>query len=170
MADLSFDVVADWTGLGRGGVGQIAAGNRTYEFSVPTQMGGRGVGSSPEELLTSAVCACFTSTLFALLPKAHLPASKLTVAAKGKVTEFPGERARFAEICVSPTVHDGEIGRLEEYAALACKARDCCFIGRTLRGNVSYVVGQVSVEGGPGAERIVATCSVWPAPEIAGAA
>ncbi len=167
MADLTFGVVSNWTGLGNVGLGEIAANNRTYEFSVPTEMGGRGAGTSPEELLTSAVCTCFTSTLFALLSRARLPATKLTVAAQGKVVGYPGKDARFAEIRVSPTVHDGDTSRLEEYAKFACQARDRCFIGRTLRGNVAYIVGEVSVESGRSAERMVAQCSVWPTPVMA---
>ncbi len=167
MADLTFGVVSNWTGLGSAGIGQIAANDRTYEFSVPTEMGGRGVGTSPEELLTSAVCTCFTSTLFALLSKARLPAAKLTVGAQGKVTGYPGKDAHFAEIRVSPTVHGGDTRRLEEYAKFACQARDRCFIGRTLRGNVAYMVGEVSVESGQGTEHLVAQCSVWPTPVIA---
>lgn len=164
MADLTFAVVASWTGLGEAGTGQLAVDERKYEFSVPTEMGGRGVGTSPEELLTSAVCTCFTSTLFALLSRARLPAAKLTVAAQGKVTGYPGKDAHFAEIRVSPTVHDGDTSRLEEYAKFACQARDRCFIGRTLRGNVAYTVGEVSVESGQGGERTIARCSVWPTP------
>lgn len=165
MADLTFVVVADWAGLGETGVGQLAVDERTYEFSVPRVMGGRGVGTSPEELLTFAVCTCFTSTLFALLSRARLPATKLTVAAQGKVTGFPGRDARFAEVRVNPTVRGGDVGRLEEYAKFACQARDRCFIGRTLRGNVAYLVGEVSVESGQGAAPTTARCSVWPSPE-----
>lgn len=164
MADLTFAVVASWAGLGVAGAGQLAVGEGTYEFSVPTEMGGRGVGTSPEELLTCAVCTCFTSTLFALLSRARLPAAKLTVAAQGKVTGFPGRDARFAEIRVNPTVHEGDTGRLEEYARFACQARDRCFIGRTLQGNVAYQVDEVSVESGLGTERTIARCSVWPIP------
>lgn len=166
MADLTFAVVASWTGIGETGAGQLAADERTYEFSVPTEMGGRGLGTSPEELLTFAVCTCFTSTLFALLSRAHLAAAKLTVSAQGKVTGFPGRDARFAEIRVNPVVHDGDPGRLEEYTKFACQARDRCFIGRTLRGNVAYVVGEVTVQSGQGTERTTASCSVWPTPVL----
>lgn len=169
MADLVFDVASSWTGLGEAGLGEVAAKQRRYEFSVPTEMGGQGAGTSPEELLTSAVCTCFTSTLFALLSRARLPAAKLTVAAQGKVTGYPGKDARFAEIRVSPTVHEGDCARLEEYAKFACQARDRCFIGRTLRGNVTYVVDEVAVEGGQGADRMLAKCSVWPVAVVTGA-
>lgn len=166
MADLTFAVVADWAGVRETGAGQLTADERTYEFSVPRDMGGRGVGTSPEELLAFAVCTCFTSTLFALLSRARLPAAKLTVAAQGKVTGFPGRDARFAEVRVNPTVHGGDVGRLEEYAKFACQARDRCFIGRTLRGNVAYIVGEVNVESGKDAEHTTARCSVWPTPEV----
>ncbi|MGH7765714.1 MAG: OsmC family protein [Candidatus Dormibacteraceae bacterium] len=167
MTDLTFEILSDWGGVGKTGGGHLTASDHSYEFSAPLAMGGRGIGTSPEELLTSAVCACFTSTFFALLTKARLPAERVTVVARGKVIAIPGEQARFAEVRVNPTVRGGETGRLEEYAMLACKARDRCFIGRTLRGNVLYEVGEVSVETSHGNERVVAFCSVWPAPAMA---
>jgi organic hydroperoxide reductase OsmC/OhrA len=135
--------------------------------TVPTRFrsrppwGGKGEGTSPEELLTLAVCACFTATLFALLARARLAVDRVEVAARGVVAEYPGEQAHFAEVRVSPTVHGGEAEKLEEYVKFACRARDRCFIGRTFRGNVAYEVGEVSVEGRHGSERVRATCSVF---------
>ncbi len=167
MAELTFEISSEWTGVGKEGTGHLTSDGRSYEFSVPVEMGGKGTGTSPEELLTFAVCTCFTSTLFALVAKARLPADKLLVAAQGKVVDFPGEHARFAEVRVSPTVHGGEIGRMEEYVRLACKARDRCFIGRTWRGNVAYEVDEVTVKGQQGSEQVTAACSVLPVPAAA---
>lgn len=164
MGDLTFEIASEWFGVGKDGSGRLISDGRSYDFSVPTQMGGQGAGTNPEELLTFAVCSCYTSTLFALLAKARLRADKLSVAARGKVADYPGEHARFAELHVSPTVHGGEIGRMEEYVRLACKARDRCFIGRTLRGNVSYEVDEVTVKGQQGSEQATAACSVLPVP------
>lgn len=53
---------------------------------------------------------------------------------------------------------------MEEYVKLACKARDRCFNGATLRGNVAYEVGEVTAEGHDGrdgSERVHAKCSAF---------
>lgn len=165
MAEPTFDITSEWSGIGVDGSGHLKAGDRSYLFSVPASMGGKGEGTSPEELLTLAVCACFTATLFALLATARLAVDRLEVAAQGRVADYHGEHAHFAEVRVSPTVHGGEAERLEEYVNLACKARDRCFIGATLRGNVAYEVSEVTVEGRNGSERVHAKCSAFaPAP------
>ncbi len=39
MSDLTFGVVSNWTGIGNAGLGELAASDRTYEFSVPNEMG-----------------------------------------------------------------------------------------------------------------------------------
>src|SRR4026209_230190 len=103
MSDLSFDVELMWSGAGGKGVGEIHTNNLTLELSGPESMGGRGVGTNPEELLVCAVASCYTATLFALLRRAQLPADSLAVGAIGTVTGFPGP-ARFARIVVSPTI------------------------------------------------------------------
>jgi peroxiredoxin-like protein len=167
VADLTFDITSEWSGIGIDGSGHLKAGDRSYLFSVPASMGGKGEGTSPEELLTLAVCACFTATLFALLAKARLAVVRLEVAAEGRVADYPGEHAHFAEVRVSPTVYGGEIERLDQYVKLACKAKDRCFIGATLQGNVAYEVGEVTVEGRSGSERAQAKCSGF-APATAG--
>lgn len=161
LPDLMFDIRSEWSGIGIDGSGHLKAGDRSYAFSVPASMGGKGEGTSPEELLTLAVCACFTAMLFALLARARLAVDRVEVAAQCVVAEYPGEQAHFAEVRASPTVHGGEAGKLEEYVKFACRARDRCFIGRTFRGNVAYEVGEVSVEGRHGSERVRATCSVF---------
>ena len=99
-------------------------------------MGGRGVGTNPEELLVCAVSSCFTATLFGVLRRAQLPVDSLAVAASGTVTGFPGH-ARFARIVVSPTILGGDVERHAEYETAAEIAHDRCFIGRTLAPEVA---------------------------------
>jgi osmotically inducible protein OsmC len=52
-------------------------------------MEGRGVGTTPEELLVSAVSSCYGATLFAVVRRARLPVDLLKVDARGVVTGFP---------------------------------------------------------------------------------
>jgi peroxiredoxin-like protein len=144
MNDLSFDVELMWSETGGKGAGEIQTDDLLLELSGPESMGGRGVGTNPEELLVSAVSSCYTATLFAVLRRAQLPVDSLEVAASGTVTGFPGN-TRFARIVVNPTVLGGDAERHPEYQAAAERAHDRCFIGRTLSPDVSYEVGSVQV-------------------------
>jgi peroxiredoxin-like protein len=142
--DLSFDVELRWALAGRTGVGEIQADGLALELSGPKSMGGRGVGTNPEELLVCAVSSCYIATLSAVLRRAKLPADSLAVSASGTVTGFP-IHTRFAGVVVRPTILGGDVARRVEYEAAAGKARDRCFIGHALASEVSYEVGAVEV-------------------------
>jgi peroxiredoxin-like protein len=145
--DLCFGVEVTWSGTGRSGAGELQTDDLVLELSAPGSMGGRGVGTNPEELLVCAVASCFTATLFAAICRAQLPVDSLAVGAIGTVTGFPG-RARFARIVVSPTVVGGDLARQGEYDAAAAVAHERCFIGRSLAPEVAYAVGSVRVQDG----------------------
>ncbi len=148
MDDLNFDIELSWSGTGREGAGAIQTDDQLMELSAPESMGGRGVGTNPEELLVCAVSSCFTATLFGVLRRARLPVDSLMIKASGTVTGFPGH-ARFARIVVTPTILGGDDTRQREYEAAAGDAHDRCFIGHTLAADVAYEVGSVEVrEGG----------------------
>ncbi|HWG09329.1 MAG TPA: OsmC family protein [Solirubrobacteraceae bacterium] len=144
MGDLSFDVQLRWSGTGRDGAGEVQADGLAVELSGPKSMGGRGVGTSPEELLVCAVSSCYTATLFAMLRRVRLPVDSVAVAASGTVTGFP-HQTRFASILVSPTILGGAPERQEEYEATAIFAHERCFIGHSLAPEVDYEVGSVTV-------------------------
>lgn len=144
MSDLSFDVELMWSETGGKGAGEIQTDDLVLELSGPRSMGGRGVGTNPEELLVCAVSSCYTATLFGVLRRAQLPVDSLAVGASGTVTGFPGH-ARFARIVVSPTILGGDVERDPEYEAAAAIAHDRCFIGHTLAPEVIYEVGSVRV-------------------------
>ncbi len=144
MSDLDFDVQVAWAGTGREGLGTIDTDDLVLELSTPESMGGRGVGTNPEELLVSAVAACYTATLFGVLRRARLPVSNLAATARGTVTGFPG-RARFERIAISPTIVGGDTRRRGEYEDAANLAHDRCFIGATLAPEVVYEVGSVRI-------------------------
>ena len=148
MDDLNFDVELSWVGAGRQGAGAIQTDDLLLELSAPEAMGGRGVGTNPEEMLVCAVSSCFTATLFGVLRHARLPVDSLMIRASGTVTGFPGH-ARFARIVVTPTILGGDGARQSEYEAAAGDAHDRCFIGHTLAPDVAYEVGSVEVRGDP---------------------
>jgi peroxiredoxin-like protein len=144
MNDLSFDAELRWAAPGGTGIGEIQADGLALELSGPEAMGGRGVGTNPEELLVCAVSSCYIATLSAVLRRSKLPADSLVVSASGTVTGFP-THTRFAGVEMRPTILGGDVARQAEYEAAAGRARDRCFIGHALAPEVSYEVGAVQV-------------------------
>jgi peroxiredoxin-like protein len=147
MDNLSFDVQLTWSGTGREGLGEFAVNGLAVTLSEPESMGGRGIGTNPEELLVCAVSSCYAATLFAVLRRVRLPVDSVAVAARGTVTGFPRHK-RFESILVSPTILGGAAERQEEYEAAAIFAHESCFIGRSLAPDVDYKVASVIVQAG----------------------
>ncbi|MEO9176341.1 MAG: OsmC family protein [Gaiellales bacterium] len=143
--DLQFEVELSWTGSGRDGAGRISTDDLELDYSVPASMGGRNVGTNPEELLVCAVATCYAATLFGVLQRARLAVADVRVGAIGTVTGYPSA-ARFDRLTVSPTIVGGDDDRRPEYEHAAQLAHDRCFIGRTLAGTVEYRVGTVTIE------------------------
>jgi peroxiredoxin-like protein len=144
MADLDFPLRAIWPAQGEESEGVVTVAKQTFTFSSPKNMGGKGVGQSPEDFLVAGVASCYTATLFKVLMQAELPVDHVEVDAKGIVTEFPDNK-KFSGLEVSPTIFGGDTSRLDEYKAAAEEAHLCCFIGKTIAGNVDYRVGTVAV-------------------------
>ncbi|KUO96046.1 OsmC family protein [Ferroacidibacillus organovorans] len=143
MADLTFQANLKWRGVGREGEGAATiAKDVTVCYSAPDAMGGKGVGTSPEELLIAAVASCYSATLFRMLQKRELAVADLQIRAVGEVTGYP-LNGKFARLTVHPVIHGGDAARRENYQQVANAARDTCFIGKTIAGNVEYLVGDV---------------------------
>lgn len=142
MSDLLFTSKLSWSG-GRSSSGLVEAGGQSLQVSVPASMGGLGAGTNPEELLSSAVGSCYTSTLAAILESRRLPATSIEVQVNTLVSDYPGPNARIAAITVNPTFVGGEPGRDPDYESAAHTARQRCFIGKHLAPQVSYRVGEI---------------------------
>jgi peroxiredoxin-like protein len=144
METLTFTVNAQWAGTGREGEGTLTLGGQPLRYSAPTSMGGKGVGASPEDLLVAAVTACYSGTLFRVLTQERLPAVHIAVTATGTVEGYPTQ-TRYSRLMVSPTIVGGDPARLAAYERAAARSRDLCFIGKTVRDYLDYVVGPVTV-------------------------
>lgn len=163
MSDLLFTSKLSWSG-GRSSSGLVEAGGQSLQFSVPASMGGLGAGTNPEELLSSAVGSCYTSTLVAILESRRLPASSIEVQVNTLVSDYPGPNARVATITVNPTIVGGESGRDADYETAAQIARQRCFIGRHLAPQVSYRVGEVEFAQTPASDGDVLDVRSLPPP------
>lgn len=143
MGDLSFSAQIRWESQIGQRVGEAETGGQTVVWSAPASMGGSGVGTSPEEFLLCAVGSCYSATLYGVLRRQHLPVNSLSVRVEGKVTGYP-DASRFAAILVHPMIREADRARAEAYESACHEARDRCFIGRTVRDTLEYVVGEIS--------------------------
>ncbi|AQQ52366.1 OsmC family protein [Planococcus lenghuensis] len=144
MKDSSFEVQLNWSGTGRKGEGKITIGQELLMVSGPENMGGKGVGLSPEDLLISAVGSCYSGTLFSLLALKGLPVQRVAINTESTVINQLTE-AKFSRLLVHPTIFGGNPALQAEYEKAAEDARENCFIGKTIASNVDYRVGTVRV-------------------------
>ena len=70
----------------------------------------------------------------------------ILIHAEGLVASGAGAE-RFTTVTVRPTIQGADTAQRQAYEKAAIAARNNCFIGRSIRGNIAYVVGEVSLVG-----------------------
>jgi organic hydroperoxide reductase OsmC/OhrA len=113
---------------------------------MPHPIGKTQDEASSEKLLVTAIASSFGSALAEMLRATGLPYSVLDVHAEGLVANDVCARI-FTTITVNPTIRGADALRRQAYEQAATSARNHCKIGRSIRGNVAYVVGAVSLIG-----------------------
>jgi organic hydroperoxide reductase OsmC/OhrA len=141
---LKFDVNLEWR-ADRSGLENTAAGMRGHLLE-PWPMGGIEDGMSPEALFVAAAASSFGATLAVMLRASGSPHSSLVIHAEGLVASDLCA-AKFTTITVHPTIHGADALRRRAYEQAATSARNHCLIGRSIRGNVAFVVGVVCLIG-----------------------
>jgi len=105
------------------GHGRTSDGMLEVDLRAPTEMGGEGGGTNPEELFAVGYAACFESALGAAARRRKLDAGD--VAIDSKVTLYPNEDRGFqlgVELDVTlPSIEDDETAiELVKAAELVC--------------------------------------------------
>lgn len=139
--DIHCGVDLEWCSSSNAGSIVTPAGNVPYSASRWTQ---GGEGPNPEVLLIAAISSCYSITLANVLQAAGLPQSRISVHADGVIVSDRG-RVQFARVTISPTIRGADTLRQDAYQRAAITARDDCLIGRSIRGNVAYVIGDVAL-------------------------
>lgn len=141
MTEHIFSLTASWPG-GRNAVGEIASGQLRTKVSIPPEMAGPGVGTNPDEMLLGAAATCYIITLAAMLERANLETSKLTMTSEGLVDVTNGVFT-YVKITHKPKIiipsnytekQERQIVRLAE------KAEKTCMISKAVRGNVEMAL------------------------------
>ena len=130
-----FDASATWKGDGAGsGEVRVSEGRFAVPIAGAAVLGGSGGKANPEELLLSAVAACFANTWAIFLQKLQLPydAPSLDVAGELEPDPAGGFRMRKAVIRarVPKTLLDADRARVEKTLSLAEKY---CIISKVAR-------------------------------------
>jgi lipoyl-dependent peroxiredoxin len=115
------------------GHGRTADGALEVDLRAPTEMGGEGGGTNPEELFAVGYAACFESALGAVARRRKVDAGD--VAIDSKVSLYPNEDRGFelgVELDVTlPAIEDDETA-----VELVKAAEQVCPYANATRGNI----------------------------------
>jgi peroxiredoxin-like protein len=145
-----YPVTVNWTG-GREGHGDVTAQHSSENFpiAVGTEFQGPGGATNPEELLTSAIAACYTMTFGIIAANRKLPVTGVKVEAVGSVDQsgmsftYKSVVVRVA-ITLSADATDDQIKATDEYAH---KADAYCIVTNAVRGKVDITVEPTITRG-----------------------
>ncbi|MEK4040994.1 MULTISPECIES: OsmC family protein [Paenibacillus] len=132
-----FVLNAVWNG-GRNSDGTIEAGQLKTQISIPKEMGGPGVGTNPDEMLLGAAATCYLITLAAMLERAGLTTSELTLTSEATV-DVTNNIFTYEAIKHSPLItltKDASQDDIDKTIRIAHKAEGSCMISRAVAGNV----------------------------------
>lgn len=138
-----YPVTVEWNG-GRDGGGTVTASHsgESFPIAVPTEFQGPGGATNPEELLTSAITACYTMTFGIIAANRKLPIKSVKVDAVAQV-EQSGMSFVYKSVAVRPVITlasdatDEQLASTEDFAH---KADAYCIVTNAVRGKVEISV------------------------------
>ena len=138
-----YPVEVSWSG-GRDGHGSIAAGNsgEQIRIAVPPEYMGTGNGTNPEELLTSAIGACYSINFGIIAANRKLAVVSYSATAVGEV-EQSGVQLTYKAVLIKPKIvleASATDEQVELAHDIAHKADMYCLITNALRGKVVVTI------------------------------
>ena len=138
-----YPVTVNWTG-GRDGHGDVTPGysQTQINLAVPPEFQGKGGAANPEELLTSAIAACYSITFGIVSSARRLPIASFQATATGTV-EQNGLSFVYKTVTIRPVITlsaeatDEHIKQTEEAAH---KADAYCIVTNAVRGKVEVTI------------------------------
>jgi osmotically inducible protein OsmC len=143
MANTLYTAKAHVTGGRAEGHGRTSDGALEVDLRLPTEMGGPGGGTNPEELFAVGYASCFESALGVVARRAKADAGD--VAIESAVSLLPDGKGGFllaVELDVTlPSVEDGETA-----VELVRAAHQVCPYSNATRGNIDV---KLTANGAP---------------------
>ena len=119
------------------GHGRTSDGTLEVDLRMPSELGGQGGGTNPEQLFAIGFASCFESAVKLIARRMKLDADDVSV--DSKVMLLPTEERGFklaAELDVTlPSIEDSE-----QAAALVEKAHQVCPYSNATRGNIDVAL------------------------------
>ena len=145
MAKVLYTAEAQVTGGRQHGHGRTSDGELDVQIRPPTELGGEGGGTNPEELFAVGFAACFESALSLVARRQKLEADDVTI--DSKVMLLPTEERGF-KLGVEMDVALPSIGDAGAAKDLVLKAHEVCPYSNATRGNidVSFTVNGAPLE------------------------
>lgn len=117
---------------GRAGHARTTDGKLDVELEAPTEMGGSGEGTNPEQLFAAGYGACFQSAMAVVGRRMDVDVSDSTVTTK--VGIGPNENRGFSlEVVLEVAIPGVDRALAEE---LVAKAHEVCPYSNATRGNI----------------------------------
>ena len=132
MAKILYTAHAHVTG-GRDGRGRTNDGELEVELRIPTEMGGAGGGTNPEELFAVGYAACFEGALGTVARRRHLDAGEVTI--DSAVSLLPTGDGGF-KLAVTLDVTLPSVSDRETAVQLIRGAHEVCPYSNATRGNI----------------------------------
>jgi organic hydroperoxide reductase OsmC/OhrA len=137
-----FEVDLAWTGDGLGsGQAEASEGDAPIVFAGATVLGGSGGHANPEELLLTAVGACFVNTWAIFLKKLGLAYAEPTLRVSGELGKDPAGGFRMQKVAIHARVPaallSGQRSQVEKTLALAEKY---CVVSKVVRAGIPMEV------------------------------
>ena len=140
MSDTShrFEITSHWSG----DRGVINSSGGETAFSMPSTFGGSGGATNPEELLLSAVAACYQLTFSVLAKRRNVPLKSIELKVEGDILQQLGGTLKYKTVRLFPRIElegadDNQRAIAED---LAHKAEQYCLISNAIRGSVELSV------------------------------
>ncbi|MGX7723668.1 organic hydroperoxide resistance protein [Rhodococcus sp. 5G237] len=124
------------TGAGRDGHARTSDGKLDVDLSIPTEMGGSGKGTNPEQLFAAGYAACFHSALQMIARQEKADVSDSAVGAR--VGIGPTDGGGFG-LAVTLEVTLPNLPR-EQALELTEKAHQVCPYSNATRGNIAVTL------------------------------
>jgi Ohr subfamily peroxiredoxin len=133
MAKALYTANATVTGGRAEGHGKTDDGNLEVQLRLPTEMGGKGDGTNPEELFAVGFAACFEGALGVVARRERLEASDVSI--KSEVSLYPTEEKGF-KLGVELDVTLPKVTDPEQAKQIVAAAHQVCPYSNATRGNI----------------------------------
>lgn len=133
MPDPLYTAYATVKGGRSEGHGQTTDGNLDVQLRLPSEMGGAGDGTNPEELFAVGYAACFEGALGAVARRQRAELGDVSI--DSKVSLYPTEERGF-KLGVALDVTLPDIADAEQAKEIVAAAHHVCPYSNATRGNI----------------------------------